>query len=328
MAGAYFLGPRIGKFVKDEETGKIVAMDIPGHNAVLAALGTLILWFGFLPFNAGAGYAIAGEAAAINTGRAVVVTVLAGASGACTLLLFAIWKLKHWNMAFAMNGLLGGMVATCSGVNVYDTWIAVVIGILGAAGFYVQDWLFENVLHIDDPLGASALHMGSGMVGLISVGFFANSVYVDDDPNRAGVFYGGNGKQLGYQLYGLVVYFAWAFGVSSIMFWGLNRLGWLRISEEMELMGIDVPEHGRVAYPRSSIKVVDETERDEETGGKKGEADDAVSVEMALKDHVSDVGESEEFHHDIEDIPATKQAREATLRQRRKSWADLEPGQV
>lgn len=63
------------------------------------------------------------------------------------------------------------MVATCSGVNVYDSWIAVVIGILGAGGFYLQAWLFENKFHIDDPLNASALHMGSGIVGMIAVGF-------------------------------------------------------------------------------------------------------------------------------------------------------------
>jgi Amt family ammonium transporter len=245
FSGAYFLGPRIGKFVKDEETGKTVAVVIPGHNAVLAAAGTLLLWFGFLPFNAGAGYAVAGEQGAINTGRAVVVTVLAGAAGACSLLAVSVIKFKQWDLAFAMNGLLAGMVASCSGVNVYDTGIAIVVGILAAGGFYVQNWLMENVLRIDDPLGAAALHMGAGIVGVISVGFFANPRYVDNDPSRAGVFYGGNGVQLGYQFMAVAVYFAWSFGLSSIMFWGLNRFGWLRVSEKCELMGLDLHHHGK-----------------------------------------------------------------------------------
>jgi Amt family ammonium transporter len=144
-----------------------------------------------------------------------------------------------------MNGLLGGMVATCSGVNVYDTGIAVVVGILGAGGYCVLNSLFENVFRIDDPVGAGSLHMGSGMVGVISVGFFANARYVDNDPNRAGVFYGGNGLQLAYQFYGLVVYFVWSFGLSSIMFWGLNCIGWLRVSEECERMGLDLHHHGK-----------------------------------------------------------------------------------
>lgn len=108
MSGAYFLGPRIGKFVRNPETNKLEPVDIPGHNSVLAALGTLLLWFGFLPFNAGAGYAVAGTEAAINTGRAVVVTVLAGSAGAVTLLLLGLWRFKVWDLAWAMNGLLGG----------------------------------------------------------------------------------------------------------------------------------------------------------------------------------------------------------------------------
>lgn len=169
MSGSYFLGPRIGKFVRNEEIGKLEPRDIPGHNAVLAALGTLLLWFGFLPFNAGAGYAVAGEQAAINTGtlcrmikfdfgmsiyyyyyyycalyllharenaptfvllrthcfvcltgRAVVVTVLAGASGAVTLLFFGLWRFKQWDLSYAMNGLLGGEFKTSLSESIFS----------------------------------------------------------------------------------------------------------------------------------------------------------------------------------------------------------------
>jgi len=301
MSGAYFLGPRMGKFVLNQETGKIEAVEIPGHNAVLAALGTLLLWFGFFPFNAGAGYAVAGEQGAIATGRAVVVTVLAAASGAVTLLLFGLWRFGSWDLAFAMNGLLGGMVATCSGVNVYDSWIAVCIGVLGAIGFYIQAWLSENYLRIDDPLNAAALHMGSGIVGMISVGFFANPDYVDNDPDRSGVFYGGNGKQLGYQVYGTVVYFAWAFGVSSMMFWTLNRLGWLRVSEEVELTGMDLHHHGRKAYHMEGLVTVKEGSTEEQED--------------------SDVEDS-----DVEDKPVPRASGDSTTLRHR--MTALDPGAV
>lgn len=247
MAGAWVLGPRIGRFVKNEETGKMEPVEIPGHNAVLASLGTLLLWFGFFPFNAGAGYAVAGDADLASTGRAVVITTLAAGSGACTLLFYGVVRNGVWDPAFAMNGLLGGMVATCSGVNVYDSWVAILIGVLGAWGFYVQVWVFEWFLFIDDPLNASALHMGSGIIGMVAVGFFANDKYVATK-EEAGIFYGGTGKQLGYQLYGTVVYFCWAFGMSVLLFGALRAMGWFRVSKEVEIMGMDEHHHAGAAY--------------------------------------------------------------------------------
>ncbi|KAL3910217.1 MAG: hypothetical protein SGILL_007779 [Bacillariaceae sp.] len=253
MSGAWVLGPRIGKFIVDPETGKKTPRDIPGWNKVLASLGTLILWFGFFPFNAGAGYSIANPEAAVNTGRAVVVTCLAGASGSLTMLLYGIVRFRQWDLNLAMNGLLAGMVASCSGVNVYEPYIALTcVGTLGAVFFQVQDYLFEYVLFIDDPLKASSLHMGAGVAGLLCVGFFADPKYVDNDENVMGIVFGGNGQQLGFQLYGMVVYFAWAFGTSTIMFWGLRLIGWLRVSEEVEKIGLDSHHHGGSALPRMS----------------------------------------------------------------------------
>jgi ammonia channel protein AmtB len=92
--------------------------------------------------------------------------VLAGASGACSL-----WPLPSL-------GLLSGLVAMSSYVNMHDTWIGIIIGILGVGSFYVPCWFLENVLLIDEPLGAATLHMSLGIVGLISVSFFSNSPYV------------------------------------------------------------------------------------------------------------------------------------------------------
>lgn len=202
-------------------------------------------------------------------------------------------------------------MATCSGVNVYDSWIAVVIGILGAGGFYVQAWLFENKLHIDDPLNASALHMGSGIVGMLAVAFLANPRYLAD-PSQAGIFYGGNGLQLGYQIYGVVVYFLWSFGVSGIMFWCLNRMGWFRVSKEVELMGMDIHHHYGEAYP----KQVDDTVHKIESS-----SEEPVGEEKPVEDLNMDVEVHDDI--DIEDGPMQTKDSPTTARRRRSS---LEPG--
>ena len=249
-SASYFLGPRIGKFVKNEETGKIETKHIPGHNLVLAALGGFILWFGFFPFNAGS----SGDITDVDTvGRVVVVTTLAGASGSFTLLLFGQWRYGHWDMMMALNGLLAGMVSTCSGVAYYDPWVAIIVGLTGALVYYGQINLFEYVLHIDDPLGASALHFGAGFYGMILVGFLGNPKYLGDDEDLAGIFYGGNGTQLGWQLTAFATYFSWAFGTCSIMFFTLNRLGWFRVNAEVERMGMDIHHHGGHAYRLGSM---------------------------------------------------------------------------
>ena len=107
--GAIVLGPRKGKFIVDE-SGKKVAVDIPGHNSTLAVLGTLILWFGFFAFNGGSSYAIAGEEAFDAVGRAVVCTTLGGAFGGVLTMIWGYFVVGHWNISWTINGLLGGMV--------------------------------------------------------------------------------------------------------------------------------------------------------------------------------------------------------------------------
>jgi Amt family ammonium transporter len=227
----------------------------------LAALGTFILWVGFFAFNGaacGAFFCPDYE----TTGRIVVVTTLAGAAGSIFLLFFGAWYYKYWDMKLAMNGLLAGMVATCSGCNVYDPWAAIVVGIVGASFYFVQNYLFEYVIHIDDPVGAAPLHMGAGIAGLLCVGFLAQSDYTEGE-DQAGIFYGGNGKQLGWQIFAAVVYFAWSFGTGSIIFYSLSRLGLLRVSEEVELSGMDTHHHGGKAYHRDSILLLGSSSDDE-----------------------------------------------------------------
>mmetsp|Transcript_17169 Transcript_17169/g.39804 ORF Transcript_17169/g.39804 Transcript_17169/m.39804 type:complete len:334 (+) Transcript_17169:524-1525(+) len=271
--GAAILGPRIGRFKVDEATGKTISTPIRGHNLVLSALGGFILWFGFFAFNAGSGQNIVGEGA-IVTGRVAVVTCFGGAAGAITMLAFIRIKDGIWDMMMSMNGLFAGMIATCSCCNVIQPWAGFIVGFTGALFYYAQSWVTEHILHIDDPLDAAALHMGGGFWGMIMAGLLADPDFVEDGDE--GLFYGG-GKQLGYQIMGIAVYGGWALGTSALMFGTLNYLGLFRVSEEVELMGLDEHHHGGYSYrismrnPRGSQLRWTMTRKPEEPFAAKGE---------------------------------------------------------
>ena len=245
--GSYILGPRKGKFFYDSKKGKTVPVEIPGHSTTLAVLGTIILWFGFFAFNGGSSYTIAGEPQYLATGRAVVVTTLGGAFGGMLTMFWGYYATGAWDIGWVINGLLGGMVATCSGANAQEAWAAVIVGLLGAAATQGQVLLFEHVLFIDDPLNASAVHLAAGAVGMIWVAFCANPEYSGED--FTGIFYGGSWSFLGWQIVGMIVYSVWTAVTSGILFGSLHYMGWLRVSEEEEDIGVDVTEHGGKAYP-------------------------------------------------------------------------------
>jgi ammonium transporter, Amt family len=285
---SYFLGPRVGRFAVDPDTGKTYAVKIPGHNQTLAALGALVLWFGFFAFNGGSSYTIAGEAQYIAVGRAVVVTTLGGAAGAFTLMFWGYLATHTWDMSYVINGLLAGMVRTalpcrfetlrvgeftfltrnglfiivdviaqvavCSGANAIDPWASILVGILGAAATQLQIIAFENYLFIDDPLNASAVHFAAGGVSMLFPAFMANPDYTGED--KAGIFYGGEWKFLGHQMYGMVVYSVWTLGTSGLLFFALNQMGWFRVSEQEELVGVDVSHHGGKAYPLDDLQML------------------------------------------------------------------------
>lgn len=136
-----------------------------------------------------------------------------------------------------------------------------IVGVLGATVCQLQIDLFEKVLFIDDPLNASAVHLGAGAVGMIYVSFMANPDYVGDD--FAGIFYGGDISFLGNQIYGMVVYSAWAGGLSSIMFYSLNMIGWFRVDEDEEDEGVDKSHHGGPAYPIDDAHTIPTKSKDE-----------------------------------------------------------------
>lgn len=253
FAGAWILGPRIGRFKFDSETNTWISIPIPGHDSVLAATGTFILWFGFFPFNAAAGGSIVGQGLS-QVGRVATVTALAGAAGCMTLLCVGIYFKKDStiDLGLSMNGLLAGMVATCSGVGYFDPWVGLIVGSTGALVYYAMAWVMEFKWRIDDPLGAAPLHLGAGAWGMILVAFFANPAYLDD-VSQAGIFYGGDGMQLAWQLAAIAANFSWSMATCSLMFWTMNYFGIFRVSEEVERMGMDMHHHGGAAYTRGSV---------------------------------------------------------------------------
>jgi len=259
--GAAACGPRIGRF---DETGKPIP--IPPHNVSMMALGTFILWFGFIPFNAGSGVSVLGWMAG-QTARIAVMTTLGGCSGGVVSLLWGMYAKGYPSIEYAMNGVLAGMVAVCSPCAVVDIWAVFwFISPLAVASFWGLTAL-EEKFQIDDPLGASALHYGPGIVGLIAVGFFGKPYFTENaygyeygayrgydpsDPdvykNYVGVFYGGNGVQLGYQITAAIIFTVYGAIMCGLLFYSMKFLNILRVTSEDEEKGMDMSHHGGPAY--------------------------------------------------------------------------------
>jgi Amt family ammonium transporter len=241
--GAIALGPRIGRKFKKEGGGPT-----PPHDLNLAALGAVILWFGWYGFNPGSTLS-AMDAAGI--GRVAANTTLAAAAGGLVAVLFVYPRSKKWDLGMSLNGFLGGLVAITAPCYWVHTGHAVLIGAI--AGILTP--LFVDLiewLKVDDPIGAVAVHMGCGIWGTLAVGLFAAGN--GDDGSGYGVnglFSGGGTGQLKAQVIGILACVICVSAVSIVIFGILRKLpgSWnLRIERELELEGIDISEHGLPAY--------------------------------------------------------------------------------
>jgi Amt family ammonium transporter len=235
LAGAIVLGPRLGRKFKRDGGGLP-----PGHDLTIAAIGGVILWFGWYGFNPGS------TLSAIDIqgiGRVATNTTLAAAAGGLSAMAIIYFRVKKYDMGITINGFLGGLVAItcpCYWVNAFG---AVVIGLVGGI-VVVYGIDFIEWLRIDDPIGAVAVHGIAGIWGTWSVGLFATGQWND----VKGLFWGGGTKQLVAQIWGNAVVGGAAFGVAFVMFYIINKARLLRVSEEGELEGIDIHEHGSPAY--------------------------------------------------------------------------------
>lgn len=249
LAGALLVGARIGKF----RNGKPVAL--PGHSLPLAFLGTLILAFGWVGFNGGS--TLDGNDPFISL--VIVNTFLAAGAGAIIVMIITWMKTGKPDPSLTANGLLAGLVAITAPCGSVSNTAAIIIGIIGGIIVYAGVMFNENVLKIDDPVGAIAVHGYTGSWGLIAVGLFAlgtNGTILEGaayTAEVAGLFYGGGVQLLLIQLVGVILSIVWAFCISFIIFKILDWTVGLRVSEEHEIAGLDIVEHGISAYPEFMI---------------------------------------------------------------------------
>ncbi|MCL7765322.1 ammonium transporter [Polaribacter sp. Z014] len=237
LVGAFMVGPRIGKYVD----GKV--LPIAGHNQVLATLGVFILWFGWFGFNGGSQLAWGG-ADSIAASSAVLVTNLAAAAGGLGALITTwIWYGKP-NLGQTLNGTLAGLVSITAGCGNMTTEGAVLTGLIGGILVVFSIEFIEKKLKIDDAVGAASVHGVAGAFGTLAIGLWG----VDGD-TAIGLFNGGGASQLGVQATGVLAYAVWSISLSFIVFTILKKTMGLRVSKEIEIEGLDVHEHGSIAYP-------------------------------------------------------------------------------
>ena len=244
LMGAILVGPRIGKFGRKGETHAI-----PGHSMPLAALGTLILWFGWFGFNPGSTLALSGGGASLAAFVAVNTTLAAGA-GAVTAMGISYLRYHKTDLGLTLNGALAGLVAITAPVGFVDPYAAVIIGSIGGAIVVFSVAMFDR-LRIDDPVGAISVHGVVGVWGTLSVGLFATEQLVGGD--TYGLLTGGGIEQLGVQLVGVLAVLAWVVVTSGALFLLIKYTIGLRVSEAEEIAGLDVQEHGIGAYPEFSV---------------------------------------------------------------------------
>lgn len=230
LAGVIVLGPRIGKYTKD---GKVNA--IPGHNIPLAALGTFILWLGWFGFNPGSTTAVGGG----NFAYIAVTTNMAAACGSIGGMLCSWFLFKKPDTSFALNGALAGLVAITAGCDAMSVPFAALTG-LAAGVLVVLSVMFFDRIRVDDPVGAISVHGICGVWGTFAVGLFKT---------EGGLLLGGGAGQVISQLIGIGTAFAWTFPTCLILFYAIKMTVGLRVSEEEEIQGLDLSEHGMEGYP-------------------------------------------------------------------------------
>jgi ammonium transporter, Amt family len=240
--GAAFLGPRIGKYQGRDTVA------LPGHNMSIATLGCLILWLGWFGFNPGS--VMAADPGAIT--HIALTTNMAGAVGGITATAVAWLYLSKPDLSMIINGILAGLVAVtapCAYINITN---AAIIGLIAGVLVVFAVTFFDRI-KIDDPVGATSVHLVCGIWGTLAVGLFAEgpgvySWYTEGLGPVKGLFAGGGFTQLGIQLLGVVAVGGFTVTISSIFWLLLKATLGIRVSPREEMIGLDIGEHGMEAY--------------------------------------------------------------------------------
>lgn len=251
MGAAYILGPRIGRFDADGNP-----VDMPGHNASLTLLGVFFLWFGWYGFNTGSTLAISGGTSDLAATVAINTTLGAATGALSTLFIsYLVSYLQSGTYLYDLlqvgNGALGGLVAVTGGAGYIRPWAAFIVGIIGGFVYFGSSKLILNVMKIDDPVDAIAVHAFCGMWGLIGTAAFTAPEFAADS-GAYGFIMGGKssgGKLLAAALVYILAIAAWTLGITLPFFYAIKKLGQFRVDPEVEAAGLDVSHHGGSAYP-------------------------------------------------------------------------------
>lgn len=222
LIGIYLLGPRIGKFGKGE------IKVIPGHSIPLSTVGAFLLWFGWFGFNGGS--VLSADPGA--TSLVLVTTSIAASAGGLSSFIFTRVRYKSNDLSMVLNGILGGLVGITASADVMGIWDAFLIGTVSGILIVLSISLLEK-LKLDDPVGAVSVHLTCGIWGTLAVGLFGNLAGLD---------------QLLSQLIGIASVGIFAGLTSFLIFYVLKQATELRVSEQEEIEGLDVHEHGTAAY--------------------------------------------------------------------------------
>jgi Amt family ammonium transporter len=251
LAGAIVLGPRLGRKFKGDGGGPMLP-----HDLTVATVGGFILWFGWYGFNPGSTLSAMDFE---GIGRVATNTTLAACAAGLAAMFYAFPKTKTWDVSFTVNGFLAGLVAiTCPCYWVSPTGAVIlgaIAGVIVVVAVDVLEWL-----KIDDPIGAVPVHGICGIWGTLSLGLFACGQFNSTGPlgpdnasPLTGLFYGGGTQVLVAQAIGSAIVTSATFAVTLVMMYAINAFGILRVSQEGELMGLDLHEHGIPAYPEYSL---------------------------------------------------------------------------
>ena len=270
LVGIIFLGPRIGKYVKNEKTGEVEVRAIPGHSLTLGALGVFILWFGWYGFNGAAATQLDGVG---GLGSIFLTTTVAPAVASVVTMFFTWFKNGKPDVSMTLNASLAGLVGITAGCAVMDAFGALMVGLVSGILVVVVVEVLDMKFKLDDPVGAVAVHCANGIWGTLACGLFAT---------ETGLFYGGGVHQLGIQLIGIAAVAAWTIVTMIITFGAIKKFHGLRVTTEEEIQGLDVSEHALASsyadfMPIPSINTTTFAKTDKM---EKVAIDDAVPVQL------------------------------------------------
>ncbi|WP_195985422.1 ammonium transporter [Clostridium sp. D33t1_170424_F3] len=274
LVGASILGPRIGKYGKDGKSKAIL-----GHSLTLGALGVFILWFCWFGFNGCSTVAMDSDGAVEMAGRIFMTTNLAAATATLTVMIITWIRYKKPDISMTLNGSLAGLVAITAGCDVVTPVGAFFIGLIAAFVVVFGIEFIDKVLKVDDPVGAVGVHGLCGATGTLLTGIFAYYPINDTFGEMSGLAYGGGFAFLGTQALGVVCVIAWVAAVMTVVFQVIKHTIGLRASEEEELRGLDVTEHGIASSYADFMPVAPQVLTGETSGGTLASVERAVPVE-------------------------------------------------